>query len=76
MDRDVFARMTLMDQAYAKMGTEATEALVNRGEKLVQKHGEENLQGKDLSEEELRAVGSFFEYRLAREMVEEDRDYE
>lgn len=66
----VYKRLCIMDKSYKKLSIEQLSKMIERGKKLIEKHGEEHLHGILNLEEQIDA-GSFFSYRIAKNYEKE-----
>ncbi len=60
----VYERLKKRGDKFKGLTIEEVSAMVDRGKKLIENHGEEGLPWK-FSEEELKDAGAFFNYRTA-----------
>ncbi len=65
MTQTIFDRLCIIDKRYKTMGIDHVRELVETGKKLAELHGNEDLQYKLKTLDELKAAGAYLDFSVA-----------
>lgn len=69
MEQSIYEAVKKCDDNYTNLTISEMEGLIDKGRKIVEKYGEENLQNTLREESDFFAAGVFFTYRM---IIEDD----